>query len=117
MGYRSTLVSQYYDGILPDWFKKKYDDKLLFPNGVMICSKTEFKIYDDELFDDYRNALIECGWPRLTYLRVWIVVMSEDAVCTPVGIGIDDNIYLSMWKGSKVNHVWMQGQDLDDDEQ
>lgn len=61
MGYCSTLVSQYYDCDLPEWFSEKYKEKIQVFKGSLIASKKEFKIYDDELFLDYQKALNECN--------------------------------------------------------
>tara|TARA_R110000772_G_scaffold145504_1_gene255484 strand:+ start:27846 stop:28187 length:342 start_codon:yes stop_codon:yes gene_type:complete len=113
MGFRSTICSDHYAGVLPEWFKEKYKDRLLFPNGTLIVSKSEWKYYDNELFEDYQKALKEIDFwlkNRLSEFEVNIAVLHEDGKISKVVILPDSIKYY--W--TQVNpyfykeNVWMQ---------
>jgi len=85
MGFRSTLVSQDIGvGVIPDWFKAKYDDRLLFPNGLMIVSKMEAKYYCNTMFEDYRKVLLEFDYFDNHTYPVSILVLGESGSITNV---------------------------------
>lgn len=110
MGFRSTIVSEHYSGgVLPNWFKDKYSDRLLYPDGILIVSKTEWKYYSNELFEDYRKALIEIGFFDDISFTVGIAVMAEDQFISKVLIGKDEIKYTWMEDGFDSDHVWCQG--------
>jgi hypothetical protein len=52
MGFKSTIVSEHYAGNLPSWFKEKYKDKLTFPDGLLVASRTEAAFYSNDIFND-----------------------------------------------------------------
>jgi hypothetical protein len=73
-----TICSQHYSGNLPKWFKTKYDDKLLFPDGLLIVSKAE-RIFINDFFKDYKKAISESGfWDDGTGLSITIAALNED---------------------------------------
>lgn len=108
MGFRSTIISEYYNGVLPNWFKERYSDRLLYPDGILIVSKTEWKYDSNNLFEDYRKALIEIGFFDSKNFTVGIAVMAEDQFISKVLIGNDDIKYIWMEDGSNHNNVWRQ---------
>ena len=61
MGQRSTFVSEYYGSNLPEWFYDKYKDVINEPNGTLISSKQEIKLYTNDFLNDYHKALKESG--------------------------------------------------------
>ena len=109
MGFRSTIVSEHYSGVLPNWFKDKYSDRLLYPDGILIVSKTKWKYYGNDLFEDYRNALIEIGFFDDISFKVGIAVMAEDQFISKVLIGKDGIEYTLMVHGFDADSVWCQG--------
>jgi hypothetical protein len=108
MGFRSTLVSEHYPGVLPNWFTEKYSDRLLFPNGILIVSKTEWKYYDNDVFEDYKEALIEIGFFSIIEFGVAIAVLAEDQFISKVLINKDKITYIWMDEGVEMQHVWKQ---------
>jgi hypothetical protein len=106
MGYRSSLISQFYSGELPEWFKIKYSVPLLFPNGVMICTKSEMKIESNELWEDYQMALKESGFWDYHIIDVQIVVLSEDGIISKVVIGKKQIKYYWADDLMEITHVW-----------
>ena len=109
MGLRSTIVSEHYSGVLPNWFKDKYSDRLIYPDGILIVSKTKFKYYTNDLFKDYRKALIETGFFDDISFTVGIAVMAEDQFISKVLVGKDGIKYTWMEDGFDSDHVWRQG--------
>lgn len=112
MGYRSTLISQDWPcNELPDWFKDKYKRYLHYPQGLMISSLFEFKIYDNEIFEDYQKAVKESGFWDKSDLKVKVVVMAEDGFVSQVIISKDDIKYLWLTFDAETeeDHVWCQG--------
>ncbi len=108
MGFRSTLVSQEYGGTLPDWFKDRYKNKLIFPSGTMIVSCCEFKIYDNAIFDDYRKALQESGFD-LDRVGIAVSVLAEDGTVSKVCINDEGIKYFVMDEMYEDDSVWAQG--------
>lgn len=114
MGFRSTIVSEYYDGNIPEWFKEKYSDRLFFPGGILIVSKKEWKYYSGELFEDYQKALVESGFfdhfiDGFNY-TVAIAVLAEDKMISKVLIGENGIRYFWMYEDDhETDHVWCQG--------
>ena len=108
MGFRSTIVSEYYNGVLPNWFKERYSDRLLYPDGILIVSKTEWKYDSNNLFEDYRKALIEIGFFDRKNFTVGIAVMAQDQFISKVIIGKDDIKYIWMEDGFNHYNVWGQ---------
>lgn len=106
MGYRSTLVSNNYGGDLPNWFKEKYSDRLLYPDGTMIVSKSEYKHYDNDLFNDYQKALIEIDFFPSDDFIIGIAVIGENRIITKVLISKDEIRYILMNEGCDYNEVW-----------
>lgn len=109
MGFRSTIVSEHYGGILPNWFKEKYSDRLLFPSGTLIVSKAEWKYYDNDLFEDYRKSLLEIGFFNHVSFSVGIAVIAEDQFISKVLIYKDEIKYFWMTDNFESDHVWCQG--------
>ena len=97
MGYISTLVSEDYGSELPNWFKEKYSKILHFTNNsTLIASKVGIKIHNNELFEDYRKALIEIEILDEYLTEVNVVVLSEDVIITRVTIGINEVKFILM---------------------
>jgi hypothetical protein len=110
MGFRSTLISQHIGGDLPQWFKDKYTPRLIFPNGSMIASAGEFKIYSNELFEDYKKALLEGGFFDKHYdPEITISVLAEDGVVSKVVITKGDIEYYQEDEWVESEKVWLQG--------
>lgn len=94
MGFRSTLCSQHYPGVLPEWFKEKYNEIVLFPSGLLVVSKIEAKYYDNEFFNDYKKALFEAGfWNENEDRIISLSVLAEDGVITKVNIYKNEILY------------------------
>jgi len=109
MGFRSTLISQDYFGNLPEWFKDKYKDYILFPSGLMVTSKHEAKYYDNDFFEDYQKAIFESGFWDETDIDIAIVVLAEDGFITKVIISKKKIKYIWMEEGIDSDYVWCQG--------
>lgn len=106
MGYRSTLTTQHYnyDGDLPQWFKEKYNNYFLFPNGTLV-SCTEFKMYSgNDFFEDYQKALIELNILTNNF-KVICAVLAEDGKITKVIINKDEIKYVIMEDGCELDGV------------
>ena len=107
MGYRSTLITDHYSDELPAWFSEKYSKDITVIHGTLIASKQEFKIYDNELFEDLQKALIEAGYfepkggPSLH-----CAVLHEDGLISKVVIGIDSIQYYLMDTHIELDCVW-----------
>ena len=87
MGYRCTLSSNYNPAHeLPQWFKEKYEDHLLFGHGLTIGSKRERKFYDNEFFEDYQKAIEESGYWDGYRSKVYLTVIGEDGAVFKVMI-------------------------------
>jgi len=87
MGYRCTLSSNYNPAHeLPQWFKEKYEDHLLFGHGLTIGSKRERKFYDNEFFEDYQKAIEESGYWNGYLSKVYLTVLGEDGAVFKVMI-------------------------------
>jgi hypothetical protein len=109
MGFRSTLISEYYGFDLPAWFGEKYDRLITVMDGTLIASKMEFKIYDNELFEDLQKALIEAGYFEHTKDRVFhVAVLHEDAEISKVVIGKTEIHYYLIVNRIKLETVWTQ---------
>ncbi len=102
MGLECTLVSEYYAGNLPDWFKEEYSGILSYPCGILIASNSGVKLtklerHGNELFEDYRTALIETGFfdnfDNIDF-KVSVIVLSEDGDVSKALIGKDGVEYL-----------------------
>ena len=62
MGFRSTFVTEDSSQAWPQWFIDKYKNIIHFPaHHGPLSTKTEIKIYDDLIFRDIQQTLIECG--------------------------------------------------------
>ena len=109
MGFRSALVSQEYHGELPNWFKEKYNGEFFFPVGLMVSSKAETKIYDNNFFEDYQRAINESGFWSEKNISIVIVVLAEDGFITKVVINKEEIKYIWMDEGVESDHVWCQG--------
>lgn len=110
MGFRSTLISEHYSAELPSWIKEKYNDRILFIEGTLIASKTEFKIYTNDLFEDFQKALIECGFFEEYEYEVSIAILAEDGVISKVEVFKNEIKYFWMEKQDfEVDYVWQQG--------
>lgn len=102
-------MSDEWSGNLPDWFKEKYSDKLLFPSRSMIASAIEFKLYGGtDLFKDYQLALIEAGSLN-NGVTATVVVLAEDGVITKVEINSAEITYTNMKEGDFVFNAGDQG--------
>ncbi len=109
MGYRSTLITEYYGFDLPAWFADKYADKIIVIDGTLIASRCEFKIYDNAIFEDLQKALIEAGYFEHRKDRVFhVAVLHEDAEISKVVIGKIEIHYYLMDNGMELQNVWMQ---------
>lgn len=110
MGFRSTLISEHYSAQIPEWFVEKYKEKIICIDGTLIASKTEFKIYDNEVFEDFQKALIESGIFNDVSERfsVAIAVLAEDEFISKVEIRKSSIKYLWMQEMEEAEHVWMQ---------
>lgn len=106
MGYRSTLITQYYGDDLPDWFIKKYKDDFFIKDTLI--SQRELKMDSGtEIFEDYQKGLKEIGF-FTSVKKVICVVLSEDGMITKVIIS-DRNIqYILMDDGEVLQGVWNQ---------
>ena len=109
MGFRSTLVSQDYPGKLPNWFKEKYNDYILFSNGLTVSSKREAKFYTNEFFEDYQKAVNESGFWDDKSIEIVIVVLAEDGFVSKVLISKDEIKYIMMDEGYEATQVWNLG--------
>jgi len=109
MGFNSILVSEHYMGDLPNWFKDKYSDRLLYPDGTLIVSKTEWEYYTNDIFEDYRKALIEIGFFDDFDYSVGIAVMGEDQVMSKVLVSKDDITYNWMNEFFGSDQIWGGG--------
>jgi len=92
MGVRSTLCSDHYGGQIPEWFKKKYEERLLFPSGSLIVSKTEWinGFCDDLLWKDYQRVCNEIGLLDYEDAVVLVCVLSESGNVLLVSIFKDE---------------------------
>lgn len=93
MGYRSTFISEHYGPELPVWFYEKWKQHIHKPDGTLISSRWEFKIYDDEIFKDYQKALIESGLIVTNSRTIVLVVLSESGGISSVAITADSIKY------------------------
>lgn len=111
MGFRSTLISEHYSATIPDWFAEKYKKKINVIDGTLIASKTEFKIYSNEIFEDFQRALIESGFfENLSdNFSVAIAVMGEDQVISKVEIRHNSIKYFWMDACLEAKYVWCEG--------
>lgn len=111
MGFRSTLISEHYSATLPAWFQEKYKDKITVFDGTLIASKTEFKIFDNQIFEDFQTALIESGFFKEVSedFSVVVAVLAEDKSISKVEIRNSSINYFWMDIMSEEEHVWMQG--------
>jgi len=110
MGFRSTLVSQDYQGELPNWFKKKYNDYILFSDGLTVSSKREAKFYTNEFFEDYQKAVNESGFWDDKSIEIIIVVLAEDGSVSKVVISNDEiKYYILMDELYEAKSVWNGG--------
>jgi hypothetical protein len=109
MGFRSTLITDYYGFDLPQWFGEKYDRLITVIDGTLIASKMEFQIYNNNIFEDLQRALIEAGYFNSTKDRVFhVAVLHEDAEITKVVIGATEIHYYLMDNGMELQNVWTQ---------
>jgi hypothetical protein len=109
MGFRSTLITDYYGFDLPAWFVEKYDRFITVMDGTLVASKMEFQIYNNDIFEDLQKALIEAGFFNGSKDRVLnVAVLHEDAEITKVSISHDKIDYILMDNGMKLCSVWMQ---------
>ncbi len=106
MGFRSTLVSQDYQGELPNWFKKKYNDYILFSDGLTVSSKREAKFNTNKFFEDYQKAVKWSGFWDDYSIEIVIVVLAEDGFVSKVLISNDEIKYIMMDEGYEANSVW-----------
>jgi hypothetical protein len=113
MGFRSTICSEHYSGNLPDWFKEKYKQTHLFPDGLLVVSKTECKYYTNVFFDDYQKAVKESGFWDDSDLKISIVVLAEDGFISKVVICKNRIKYYWLYSGEEDENendsVWMRG--------
>ena len=109
MGYRSTLCSEHHSGELPEWFKEKYEDQILFPDGLLVVSKREAKYYDNEFFEDYQKAVNESGFWKESDLSITLAVLSEDGFISRVIMSMDRIYYSWMDESCESDYVWNQG--------
>lgn len=109
MGYLSTLITDHYPNELPAWFAEKYSKYITVIDGTLLASKKEFKIYDNDIFEDLQKALIECGFfepkggPDLH-----CAVLHEDGLISKVVIGSESIEYYYMDQGMELETVWTQ---------
>ena len=107
MGFRSTLISRDYGRELPNWFKEKYSDYILFkPKSMMVSSKYEAKFYDNEFFEDYQKAVTESGFWDEHERWLVIAVLAEDGFITKVSMNKNKIIYKLMYEEMESDHVW-----------
>jgi hypothetical protein len=71
---------------LPEWFKEKYEDHLLFGHGLTIGSKRERKFYDNEFFEDYQKAIDESNYWNDYHSKVYLTILGEDGAVFKVRI-------------------------------
>jgi hypothetical protein len=109
MGYRSTFISQDYVAKLSEWIKEKWSDKVLFIQGTLVATKFEWKIYDNEFFEDYQKAVIESGFWSDRNIPICFAVIAEDDFISKVKIYKDKIEYFLMDEGHEWDHVWLQG--------
>lgn len=109
MGFRSTLCSEHYPGELPEWFKEKYNQIILFPAGLLVVSKSEAKYYTNDFFEDYQKAVKQSGFWEDGDLDISLAVLAEDGVISNVVITKDNIKYFCMQEAYESNHVWQQG--------
>jgi hypothetical protein len=108
MGFRSTITSQHYDHPIPEWFKEKYKEYLLFPSGSFITSSKEFKLYSGmELFSDYQKCLIENGLLKGNF-EVVCAVLAEDGGVTRVILSKDRIEYFITEDRFQWDGLWNQ---------
>jgi predicted GNAT superfamily acetyltransferase len=109
MGFRSTLISEYYGFDLPAWFGEKYSEFITVMDGTLVASRIEFQIYNNNLFEDLQKALIEAGYFENTKDRVFhVAVLHEDAEISKVVIGEIEIHYYLMDNGMELQNVWTQ---------
>jgi hypothetical protein len=109
MGFRSTLITEYYGFDLPAWFGEKYSEYIAVMDGTLIASKIEFQIYNNNLFEDLQKALIEAGYFEHTKDRVFhVAVLHEDAEISKVVIGKTEIHYYLIVNRIKLETVWTQ---------
>ena len=108
MGFRSTLTSEHYSGTLPEWFKDKYKDRLSFPDGLLLASISEWKYYNNELFEDFHKALIEIDFWYGNSLEVNLAVLAEDGTISKVIVSKEGIRYIIMVSSYIHDSVWMQ---------
>jgi hypothetical protein len=113
MGFRSTLITEYYGFELPAWFGEKYSEFITVMDGTLIASRIEFQIYNNDIFEDLQKALIEvgyfAGYFAHTKDRVFhVAVLHEDAEITKVVIGEKEIHYYLMDNGIELQNVWTQ---------
>lgn len=108
MGFRSTIISEHYAGILPDWFKDKYKDRLSFPDGILLASISEWKYYSNDVFEDFQKALHDIDWWKDHNLTVTIAVLHEDSNISKVVVGKENIKYFIMKEYYEDDRVWMQ---------
>lgn len=107
MGYRSTLITQYYHYDLPAWFVEKYSKDIAVMSGTLIASKREFKIYDNTLFHDLQQALIEAGFFDTPILKAFnVAVLHEDGAVSKVDIYRSTIEYHLMGEEMELGSVW-----------
>lgn len=94
MGYRCTICSNDRPGYqLPQWFKDKYQNHFLMPDGLTIYTKLERKFYDNEFFEDYQKAMIESGFFCNEFTKMYVAVLGEDGAMFRVVINKDKISY------------------------
>lgn len=94
MGFRSTLITEHYSIVWPDWLFSKYD--FLFDCNGILTSQYEFKTYSigRGLNEDIRKALIETGCEDVLEGEGYTVIyLHECGGVTKVQIGKDKIYY------------------------
>lgn len=107
------MSSQYYSGNLPEWFKEKHEDSHLFPDGLMVVSRSECKIRSNEFFEDYHKAITESGmWQKHEIITVEVVVLAEDGFVSKVILAKNEIKYFWLLEVQESDNVWMDGQNI-----
>ena len=111
MGFRGTLISQYYDGELPQWFKDKHKEFILCPCGLLVSSKKERKYYGNDFFEDYQKAIGESGFWEKYDLTVVIALVGEDGFISKIEISKTQIKYWWTETFLESSGAWLQGMD------
>ena len=108
MGYKTTITTQHYATLLPQWFCEKYGNSY-FISGTLVSSKTELKHYDGQFERDYQHALREAGFfDRIDQIHA--VAMGENGYVTKMIITKYEIKYywLGIENEQQEEYIWVQ---------